>query len=158
MASKFGKVPFYPAEVLAILARNNTVNVFLKPEVYQGIPAAVKRIPVYLASISVPLFLPPSGLSRFRGAKYSSNLVTLPSVRWGLFIHGVSRLSFIAGALSFLPSRSPIPFISLALPSLAHVSLSLSPSISTLRLYRVSLFLFPSLFSCGTNYIPAILD
>lgn len=41
---------------------------------------------------------------RLQGAKYSSNLVTLPSVRRGLFIPGVSRLSFIVAALSFLPS------------------------------------------------------
>lgn len=46
-----------------------------------------------------------------RGAKYSSNLVTLPTVQPScLFILGVSWLSFIAAALSFpLPSSTSIP-------------------------------------------------
>jgi len=97
-------------------AKNNTINVFLKPEVYQRIPAVVKRIPPpYLSNLLFSLTL-------FRGAKYSSNLVTLPSVRWGLFIRGVSRLSFIVGALSFLP----FPFLSFHLFPLTHIFFLLS--------------------------------
>lgn len=85
---------------------------------------------------------PPYILPHFRGAKYSSNLVTLPSVRWGLFIRGVSRLSFIVDALSFLP----FPFISFPLLPSCMFLLSLSLSASS------SLSLSPR----DTNYIPAL--
>lgn len=128
-----------PAKVPGGSARNNTVNVFLKPEVYQGIPAVVKRIP--LSST-----YPPSIFPRFRGAKYSSNLVTLPSVRWGLFIRGVSRLSFIVDALSFLPSSVALSF---SVPSLSSSLRSFSRiCFRTLSLSALLLFRYHRLSSC----------
>lgn len=144
-------IPSQPGKVPGGSARNNTVNVFLKPEVYQGIPAVVKRIPL---SSTYP---PPSILPRFRGAKYSSNLVTLPSVRWGLFIRGVSRLSFIVAALSFVPSflpLRPLPFISF--PFFLSCTFLLLLSLSLV----LSLLFSPSdITACPcarTYYIPAL--
>lgn len=126
-----------PSKVPGGSARNNTVNVFLKPEVYQGIPAVVRRI-------SLSSTYPPSILPRFRGAKYSSNLVTLPSVRWGLFIRGVSRLSFIVGALSFLPSSfGPLPFISFSF------FLSCTFLLSLFHFSSLLLFRYHHLSSCA---------
>jgi len=84
-------------------------------------------------------------LSHFRGAKYSSNLVTLPSVRWGLFIRGVSRLSFIVNALSFLP--------------FSFISFSFFPlRMFLLCLHLLSLDIITSSFLSprDTNYIPAL--
>lgn len=73
--------------------------------------------------------------------------MTLPSVRWGLFIRGVSRLSFIVDALSFLPSLLPVPLLSshsaVLLPSYVS-SLCLSPSPFVLFLSRYRCLFFPA--------------
>lgn len=79
--------------------------------------------------------------------------MTLPSVRWGLFIRGVSRLSFIVAALSFLPS-----FLPLHLPSFQLLSiLSLYISVPSLSLSSPSpLSISPPVLVRGTYYILAL--
>lgn len=106
---------------------NRTEIAFLKRKVYQG-TAVVNRGPRFILEK--------------RGAKYSSNLVTLPTVQPScLFILGVSWLSFIVAALSFL-----LLFFHSSIPSSIPRSLFLTnpirPALSHTNSYPPAPYLF----------------